>query len=114
MGEKDHRLLVFVRRFMLTVGASGAASLGAGTQRFVHDFLDGPGATSTLGATAQAPIDLRSRARKALGLAHDVTHVVVGQDVAGTNNHGMLGKPVRTLLNTYGSAASDAKGKQPI
>jgi hypothetical protein len=47
-------------------------------------------------------------------LGHGVTHVVVGQDVAGTNNHGMLGKPVRTLLNTYGSDAFNAKGKQPI
>jgi hypothetical protein len=47
-------------------------------------------------------------------LGHGVTHVVVGQDVAGTNNHGMLGKPVRTLLNNYGSGGVDAKGKQSI
>jgi hypothetical protein len=99
---------------LLAVGASRAASLGAGTQRFVHDLLDGPGATATLGATAQASIDLPRRAREILGLGHNVTHVVVGQDVAGTNNHGMLGKPVRTLLNNYGSDAVDAKGKQPI
>ncbi len=106
------RLMACVR--LLTVGASGAASLGAGTQRFVHDLLDGPRATSALGATAQTSIDLPRRAREVLRLGHGVTHVVVGQDVAGTNNHGMLGKPVRTLLNNYGSGVVDAKGKQPI
>lgn len=99
---------------LLAMGASGAASLGAGTQRFVHDLLDGPRATAALGTTTQASIDLPRRAREVLGLGNDVTHVVVGQDIAGANNHGMLEKPVRTLLNNYGSAAVDAKGKQPI
>ena len=77
---------------LLAVGASGAAGLGAGAKGFVHDLLDGPGATAALGAAAETPIDLPRCARKILGLSHNVTHVVVGQDVAGTNDHGLLGK----------------------
>jgi hypothetical protein len=100
LGEKNDRLVLVVDRVSrLAVGASGAASLGAGTQRFVHDLLDGPGATAALGATAEASIDLTRGAREIPSAGHDITHVVVGQDVAGTNNHGMLAKPVRTLPN---------------
>ena len=90
LGHKDHRRLVFVRRFMLAVGASRAASLGAGAQRFVHDFLDSSRAAAAFGAAAQTAIDLPSRARKIRRPGHNVTHVVVSQDVAGTNNHGCL------------------------
>ena len=90
LGQKDDRLLVFVRGFVLAVGASRAASLGASTQRFVHDLLDGSGATAAFGTTAKAAVNLPCRAREILGLGHNVTHVVVSQDVAGTNNHGCL------------------------
>jgi hypothetical protein len=94
------------RGSLFAVGASGTAGLGAGAQCFVHDLLDRPGATAALGATAETPIDLRRRARKTCRLRHDVTNVVVGQDVAGTNNHGnawrtrvdvaqQVGEPIR-------------------
>ncbi|CAN5207231.1 hypothetical protein BH10PSE11_BH10PSE11_15680 [soil metagenome] len=75
---------------LLTVGASRAAGLGAGAEGFVHDLLDSTRATAAFGAAAQTAIDLPSRAGKVPGLGHDVTHIVVGQDVAGTNNHGCL------------------------
>jgi hypothetical protein len=68
---------------------SRAAGLGAGAERFVHNLLDGPGASAALGAAAQTPIDLPRRARRHLRHVHGVTHVVVGEDVAGTNDHGM-------------------------
>lgn len=75
---------------MLAVGASRAAGLGTSAQRLVHDLLDGSRAAAAFGAAAQTAIDLPGRAREVLGLGHDVTHVVVSQDVAGTNNHGCL------------------------
>lgn len=73
---------------LLAVGASRAAGLGAGAEGFVHDLLDGSRTTAAFGAATQTVIDLPGRARKILGLGHNATHVVVGQDVAGTNNHG--------------------------
>lgn len=75
---------------LLAVGASRAAGLGAGTKGFVHDFLDGSRTAPAFGAAAQTVIDLSGRARKILGLGHNATDVVVGQDIAGTNNHGCL------------------------
>ena len=115
MGQQDQRLGgLRGSSGLCAVRAPGAAGLGAGPQRLVHDLPDGLGATSALGAAAEASIDLRRRARKILRLGHDMTHVMVGQDVAGTNNHGMLGEPVRTLPMIYESSPRKAKGKQPI
>ena len=75
---------------LLAMGATSAAGLGAGAKGFIHDLLDGSRAAPAFGAAAQTAIDLPSRARKTLGLGHDVAHVMVGQDIAGTNNHGCL------------------------
>jgi hypothetical protein len=91
------RVGLLMALMLLAMGASRAAGLGAGPQSFGHDLLNGPRAAAALGAAAQTAIDLPSSAREVLGLGHNVTHVVVGQDVAGTNNHGMLGEPVRTV-----------------
>ena len=73
---------------LLAVGASRAAGLGTCAQRLVHDLLDGSGTAAAFGAAAQAAIHLSRGAREILRLGHDVTHIVVSQDVAGTNNHG--------------------------
>lgn len=81
---------VSVISVLLAVGASRAAGLGAGAEGFIHDLLDGSRAAAAFCAAAQTAIDLPGRAREVLGLRHDVTHVVVSQDVAGTNNHGCL------------------------
>lgn len=75
---------------LLAMGASRATGLGAGAKGFIHDLLDGSRAAPAFGAAAQTAIDLPSRARKTLGLGHDAAHVMVGQDIAGTNNHGCL------------------------
>lgn len=75
---------------LLAVGASRAAGLGAGAESFVHDFLDGSRAAAALGAAAQTAVNLPGGAREVRRPGHDVTHVVVSQDVAGTNNHGCL------------------------
>jgi hypothetical protein len=88
-------------RFGIDLGmpAPGAAGSGAIAERFFHDCLDGADASSALGAAAETPVDLPRRARRHLRDAHGVAHVVVGQDVAGTNNHGgkALAGRVRSL-----------------
>lgn len=81
---------VSVISVLLAVGASRAAGLGAGAEGFIHDLLDGSRAAAAFCAAAQTAVDLPSGAREVLGLGHNVTHVVVSQDVAGTNNHGCL------------------------
>jgi hypothetical protein len=90
-------LLVMVRGVCVVhVGASRAAGFHARPERFVHDLLDGARATSALGATAQTIVNLPGGTRKAFA-GHRASHVVIGDDVAGTNNHGsMLGNPVKT------------------
>lgn len=79
---------VGVASVLLAMGASRATGLGTSSQRLVHNLLDGPRAAAAFGAAAQAVVDLPCRARKIRSPGHDVTHVVVSQDVAGTNNHG--------------------------
>ena len=69
----------------LAVRATGAAGLGAGTQRLVHDLPDGTGAASALRAASETAVDLRRRARQIPD--HGIAHVMVSQDVAGTNDH---------------------------
>ena len=48
----------------VTVRAARAAGLGAGTQRFVDDGLDGARATAALGAAAEASVNLLWIARQ--------------------------------------------------
>jgi hypothetical protein len=90
--------------------APGAAGLGAGTQSFVHDLLDRPYAASALGTATETAIDLPRRTRWALP-SNGVTDIVVGKDVAGTNDHEMkASSQVGTTLG-YVRGPSDAKGK---
>jgi hypothetical protein len=79
------------RRFHVgpAVRASRTAGFGAGAKRFIHDFLDGAGAPAALGAATKTSVNLPRCAWRHLRDAHDGAHVVVGEDVAGTNDHGM-------------------------
>jgi hypothetical protein len=72
----------------LAVGASGTAGLGAGAERVVDDGLDGARATAALGTATETAIDLLGIARQVFRSTDGITHVVVGDDVAGTDNHG--------------------------
>ena len=62
-----------------------AGGVGRG-QRFVHDPADGADAASALGAAAEAPIDLTSGPRRFCP-GERRADVVVGQHIAGTNDH---------------------------
>jgi hypothetical protein len=95
----------------LAMRAPGAAGSGASAERFFHDCLDGAGASAALGAAAETPIDLPRRARRHLRDAHGVAHVVVGQDVAGTNNHGWTGTRWAGSVIEYVRPTPDAKEK---
>jgi len=66
-------------------GAAGAGR-GRGVERLVHDLADGARATAALGAAAETSIDLPGRARTRLR-RDGGADIVVGQDVAGTDDH---------------------------
>jgi hypothetical protein len=69
------------------VGAA-AARTGRGAQRLVHDAPDGAHAAAALGAAAEAAIDLAGPARR--GGGDRAADIVVGEDVAGTDDHGKI------------------------
>ena len=66
---------------------AGTAFLGAGTQRFIYDRLDRARAASALGATAEASVNLLGIPRKIRSCTDGIPDIVVGQDVAGTDDH---------------------------
>ena len=66
--------------------ARGLTTRGAG-ERLVHDAPDGAGAPAALGAAAQAPIDVAGRSRRGFIARQSGAHVLVGQHVAGTDDH---------------------------
>lgn len=76
-----------------------AAGFGAGTERFGHDLANGAGATAALRAAAEAAIDLPGSAGHDLVAGHNVSHVVIADNVTGTDNHGRNFGP---LMTSYG------------
>ena len=71
----------------LAVRTSGAAGLGAGTQRLIDDRLDGARASAAFGATTETAIDLLGTTREIVRGADGVADIVVAEDVAGANDH---------------------------
>jgi hypothetical protein len=57
------------------------------SERFIHDAANGSRAAAALGAASQAMINLASCARRIGLVRHRSTHILVAEDVAGTNNH---------------------------
>ena len=76
----------------VAVRAARAAGLGAGAQRFVDDGLDGARTTPTLGAAAEASINLLRIARQVRSCTYGIADIMVAEDVTGTDNH-EVGKP---------------------
>src|SRR3954470_6167803 len=79
-------------------------------KRLVHDLLDGASAPAALRAAAQTPVNLSGRTRRQLGDAHGAAHVVVAQDIAGTNDHGEEGS-LDGIAIGYSRPMRDAKEK---
>jgi hypothetical protein len=74
-------------RGRLAMRASGTAGLGAGAEGFVDDGLDGACAATAFGAATEAAIDLLGATRQTFRSAHGTAYILVGQDVAGTDDH---------------------------
>jgi hypothetical protein len=98
-------------RSRLAVRASGTAGLGAGAERLVNDGLDGARAAAAFRAATEAAIDLLGIAGKVFGGAHGAADVVVGDQVAGTDNHENSGASSVMRSHRYLTQARDAKGK---
>jgi hypothetical protein len=71
----------------LAVRATCAASLGAGAQRLVDDRLDGARAAAALGTATETAINLLGIPGEIFRALDGITDIVVGKDVAGTNDH---------------------------
>ena len=71
----------------MTVRTAGAALLGAGAEGLIDDGLDGARAAAAFGAAAEATINLLGIPRHVPGCTDGIADIVVGQDVAGTDNH---------------------------
>jgi hypothetical protein len=71
----------------VAVRAAGAARLGASAERLVNDALDGARASPAFGGATETAIDLLGISRQIFRGADSAADIVVGQNVAGTNNH---------------------------
>ena len=102
------RMGVFVIRMggMHRAGATDRTTELRPTQRIVNDLTNRACAAPALGAAAQAAIDLRGGAgRRFFG---GVAHFAVGQDVAGTDDHG----PTRDVGIIWPIADRESKQNQ--
>jgi hypothetical protein len=114
-GCGERKLRIDIRaRAKRTVRTSRTARLGARTQRLVHDLFDGAGAPTALGAATKTSINLPRRARRRLCDSHGFAYVVVGEDVAGTNDHGTDEGSLDRSIIGYLRPARDAKEKTVI
>src|SRR5690606_28459452 len=69
------------------VQRAAVADTGGAFERLIHDAADRARAATALGAAAQATIDLARGTRTRLR-PHRSANVVVGQYIAGANDHG--------------------------
>lgn len=77
----------------MAVRAAGAAGLGAGTERFIDDGLDGARTATAFGAATEAAVDLLWIARQVRRRADGIADIVVADDVTGTDDH-EVGGPI--------------------
>ena len=85
-----------------TVRAAGTTGLGAGAQRLVDNALDGACTAAAFGAAAEATIELLGVPGEVFRAIDRTADIVVGQDVAGTNNHktaGLFSEVTRCLID---------------
>ena len=98
---------------MERLGTVGPAAAGVGGgQSFVHDPADGADAPPALGAAAEAAIDLTGGPRR-FRAGERRADVVVGQHIAGTNDHrGASGDPLVAHATIYGRRKSISTKKR--
>jgi hypothetical protein len=71
----------------VAVRAASAARLRASAERLVNDALDGARASPAFGGATETAINLLGISRQIFRGADSAADIVVGQNVAGTNNH---------------------------
>ena len=71
----------------LAVRAPRTAGLGASAQSLIDDGFDGARAAAAFGTAAEATVNLLGIPGKVFRATDRAADIVVGQDVAGTNNH---------------------------
>ena len=86
-GDTGEGGVAIIEAISLAVRASGQARLGAGAQRFLDNGLDCTRATAAFSAATETSVDLLGTAGKVTSAAYCAADIVVGQDVAGTDNH---------------------------
>jgi hypothetical protein len=95
----------------LVMRTTGTASLCASPQSLVDYGLEGARASAAFGATTETAVNLLGATGKIIRSTDGVADIVVGKDVAGTNNH-KNGAPVCEVRPMrYSRAPRDAKGK---
>jgi len=96
------------------VRTTRAAGPGAGAERLIDDRLHGTRASPTFDAAAQAVIDLLGIPRQVRSRAHGIADIMVGQDVAGTNNHAKTASPIGDASTDLLKAVTGCKKKNRI
>jgi hypothetical protein len=112
-GEQELDLGGFARPSE-AVRTTRAAGPGAGAERLVDDRLHGPRASPAFDAAAQAVIDLLGIPRQVRSRAHGIAHIMVGQNVAGTNNHARTAGPIGDASIDLLNAVARCKKKNRI
>jgi hypothetical protein len=112
-GEQELDLRGFVRPSK-AVRTTRAAGPGAGAERLVDDRLHGTRASPAFDAAAQAVIDLLGIPRQVRSRAHGIAHIMVGQNVTGTNNHGRTESPIGDASTDLVKAVTGCKKKNRI
>jgi hypothetical protein len=102
----------FVRRD-LAVRASRTTGLGAGTEGFIDDGLDGARAPATLRAAAEAAVDLLGVTREVFRGADSAADIMVAEDVTGANNH-KGGQSVGDAKPSIFKMVTRCKRKNPV
>lgn len=96
----------------LAVGTALTTGLGARSECFAHNLADGPGAAAALGAAAETAINLPRCTGQIAGFSHSVADVVVGNDVTGTNDHGIaFGRTCEDVHYRLSVCVTRCKGK---
>jgi hypothetical protein len=85
----------------LAVRASRTAGLGAGAQSLIDDGFDGTRAAAAFGTAAEATVDLLGIPGKVFRTIDRTADIMVGQDVAGTNDHEIRGLFSDAVLLRY-------------
>ena len=94
-GSREGELSVakfFMAVVSMAVRTAGTTGLGAGPKGIFDDGLKGARAASTLGAAAEAAIELLGIARQVPGRVNGAADIIVAQDVTGTDDH-EFGRP---------------------